>query len=89
MEHPRIVHIVLDVLKSHQPALPEFTASIGVFEGVQRVDVAVDEIDEETVSLRVVIDGDVNYDGLKTYLARYGAEIHSVDRVIVEDLEVG
>jgi hypothetical protein len=49
-----MVHTVLDVLKSNQPALPEFTASIGVFEGIQRVDVAVDEMDEETVSLRVV-----------------------------------
>ena len=77
--------MVLDVLKTHQPALPEFTELVGGLDGVQRVEVAVDEIDEETVSLKVIIEGDIDYDKVKKYLSRIGAEVHSVDRVIVED----
>jgi hypothetical protein len=77
--------MVLDVLKTHQPALPEFTELVGGVDGVQRVEVTVDEIDEETVSLRVIIDGDIDYEEVKKYLACIGAEVHSVDRVVVED----
>ena len=85
MESPRIVHIVLDVLKTHQPALPEFSELVGGVDGVQRVEVTVDEIDEETVSLRVIIDGDIDYEEVRNNLARIGAMIQSVDRVVVED----
>lgn len=85
MEKPKIVHVVLDVLKPHQPPLPEFAMYVGELGGVSKVDISVVEINAKTESLRVIIYGNnVNYDELKAHMIRQGAVIHSVDQVIVE-----
>lgn len=84
MEQPKIIHIVLDVLKPHQPPLPEFAAFIGELEGIKRVDITVVEMDEKTETLRIIIDGNVDYDNLRSHMAKQGAVIHSVDQVVVE-----
>ena len=84
MEQPKIIHIVLDVLKPHQPPLPEFAAFVGELDGIRRVDVTVVEMDEKTESLRIIIDGNVDYETLRTHMAKQGAVIHSVDQVVVE-----
>jgi hypothetical protein len=85
MDDPEIRHLVLDVLKPHQPPLPEFATFISELEGVNRVDVTVLEMDEKTESLKVIIDGsNIDYDRLREHMAKQGAVIHSVDQVIVE-----
>ena len=85
LEKPRIIHVVLDVLKPHQPPLPEFAAFLGKLQGLTRIDVSVVEMDEKTESLKIIIEGgNVDYEELREHLAIQGAVIHSVDRVIVE-----
>ena len=85
MEKPQITHLELDVLKPHSPPLPEFAAYLGEIDGVTRVDIAVVEMDEKTESLKVIVDGlGLNYENLRSHMARQGAVIHSVDKVIVE-----
>ncbi len=85
MEKPQITHIVLDVLKPHQPPLPDFASFLGEMDGVTRVDVSVVEMDEKTESLKIIIDGTrLDYEALRSYMARQGAVIHSVDQVVVE-----
>ncbi len=85
MEKPQITHLELDVLKPHSPPLPEFAAYLGEMDGVTRVDIAVVEMDEKTESLKVIVDGlGLNYENLRSHMARQGAVIHSVDKVIVE-----
>ncbi len=85
MEQPRITHIVLDVLKPHQPPLPEFAAFVGELPGIKRVDVSVVEMDEKTESLRITIDGaNIDFEKLRSHMAEQGAVIHSVDQVVVE-----
>lgn len=75
----------MDVLKPHSPPLPEFAAYLGELDGVTRVDIAVVEMDEKTESLKVIVDGlGLNYESLRSHMARQGAVIHSVDKVIVE-----
>ena len=82
---PEIKHMVLDVLKPHQPSLPNFATFIAELEGVVKVDVTVIEMDEKTESLRVIIDGnDIEFEKLRDHMALQGAVIHSVDRVVVE-----
>ncbi len=77
--------MVLDVLKPHQPSLPEFACYLGELKGVDRVDVSVVEMDEKTESLKIIIDGtDVDFDRLREHMAKQGAVIHSVDQVVVE-----
>jgi hypothetical protein len=84
LEQPKIIHIVLDVLKPHQPPLPDFASFVGELDGIKRVDVTVVEMDEKTESLRIIIDGNVDYENLRAHMARQGAVIHSVDQVVVE-----
>ncbi len=85
MEKPRIVHVVLDVLKPHQPTLPEFASYLGELSGVTRVDVSLVEMDEKTESLKIIIEGsNVDYEDLRAHMAKQGAVIHSVDQVVVE-----
>ena len=85
MEQPRITHIVLDVLKPHQPPLPEFASFVGELSGIKRVDVSVVEMDEKTESLRITIDAtNIDYEELRSHMAEQGAVIHSVDQVVVE-----
>jgi len=85
MINPQIKHLVLDVLKPHAPALPEFASFLGQLKGVTKVDVSLVEMDERTESLKVVLHGtEINFDKLKEHMAKQGAVIHSVDQVIVE-----
>ncbi len=85
MENPQITHIVLDVLKPHQPPLPEFASYLGEMDGITRVDISVVEMDEKTESLRIIVDGvGLDYEAIRSHMARQGAVIHSVDQVVVE-----
>jgi len=80
-----IKHIVLDVLKPHQPPLPDFANFMGSLEGITRVDISVMEMDEKTETLRVILDGTrIDFEDLREHMSKQGAVIHSVDRVVVE-----
>jgi hypothetical protein len=73
------------VLKPHQPPLPEFASFVGELPGIKKVDVSVVEMDEKTESLKVIIDGaNIEYEELRSHMAKQGAVIHSVDQVVVE-----
>lgn len=82
---PNIKHLVLDVLKPHEPPLPEFASILAELKGVTKVDVNLIEMDEKTESLKVILEGSgINFDELKQHMGSMGAVIHSVDQVIVE-----
>ncbi|MBD3170996.1 hypothetical protein GF326_00850 [Candidatus Bathyarchaeota archaeon] len=85
LEKPKIIHLLLDVLKPHQPPLPEFAIFMGELEGLTKVDITVVEMDEKTESLKIIVDGSaIDFEDLKGHMAKQGAVIHSVDKVIVE-----
>ncbi len=76
---------MLDVLKPHQPPLPDFASFLGEMNGLTRVDLSHVEMDEKTESLKMIIDGTrLDYEALRSHMARQGAVIHSVDQVVVE-----
>jgi hypothetical protein len=76
---------MLDVLKPHQPSLIEFASILRKIEGVTKVDISVVEIDRETKTLRIIINGDcLNYEDIKSNIGRQSAIIKSVDHVIVQ-----
>jgi len=82
---PNIKHLVLDVLKPHDPPLPEFASILAELKGVTKVDVNLIEMDEKTESLKLILEGTgINFDELKQHMGSMGAVIHSVDQVIVE-----
>ncbi len=80
---PKVWRIVLDVLKPHEPSLPEFAKKIGAMEGVEGVDVALLEIDKETETLKITIDGDLDYQRIRAEIEDWGGVVHSVDEVVV------
>lgn len=85
LANPQIKHLVLDVLKPHDPPLPEFASFLCELKWVSKVDVSLIEMDERTESLKVELYGtEIDFDELKEHMATQGAVIHSVDQVIVE-----
>jgi len=83
MDQLMIIYIVLDVLKLHQPNLPDFAVFIKELEGIEKVDVNVIEIDDKTESIKVIIEGIIDYKSISAHMIKVGAEIKSVDQVVV------
>ncbi len=82
---PAIRKIVLDVLKPHQPPIYDFAMRIEELPNVDRVSISTQEIDEQTETVKIVIEGsDVDYDKVEERIVELGASVHSVDEVTVE-----
>ncbi|MEW6593154.1 MAG: DUF211 domain-containing protein [Candidatus Hadarchaeota archaeon] len=79
----KIGKLVLDVLKPHDPGLPEFTTRLGALEGVDGVDVVLVEIDRNTDTLRVTLEGHLDYPNIRSAIEEWGAVVQSVDEVSI------
>lgn len=85
MVSSQIRHLVLDVLRPHDPSLPEFASLLAELKGLTKIDVSLIEMNDKTQSLKVVLEGSgINFNELREHIAKQGAVIHSVDQVIVE-----
>ncbi len=90
-----IKRIVLDVLKPHKPSLVDMSVRLSSLKGVDGVTCTLDEVDQETESVKVTIEGpSINYPSVEEALRELGAVIHSVDLVAsgkraVEDVRTG
>ncbi len=84
--------LVLDVLKPHHPSIIEISKRLSLVEGVSGVNCTVYEVDQETESIKVTIEGpSINYEQILETIESVGAAIHSVDMVsagskLVEDV---
>jgi len=84
VEPPTIKRVVLDVLKPHLPAIPELASRIVSCNGAHRVNVSLAEIDQNTESIKVLVEGnDINLETIRACIEEMGATIHSVDEVEV------
>ncbi len=81
---PGLRRLVLDVLKPlRDPSLTEMAVMLTQVKGVEAVNITVNEVDVETLSLTVVIEGDdIDFEGVKKTLEEVGAAIHSIDQVV-------
>jgi len=52
-----IKRIVLDVLKPHNPSIVELSRRLAGLHGVTGVNCTVDEVDQETESLKITVEG--------------------------------
>ncbi len=88
-----IRRLVLDVMKPHRPSIVEVALKLSKVDGVNGVNCILNEVDQETESLKVVIEGpNINFDEVQETLESLGAVIHSIDvavagKKIVEDVE--
>jgi hypothetical protein len=85
----KLRRIVLDVLKPHSPTLPEFATMLGGLKGVDAVNVTLIEIDKETETLKVTIDGELDYSAIRSAIEEWGGVVHSVDEVSAGNRIIG
>ena len=77
-----VIRLVLDVLKPLDPSIVDMASEIAGVEGVELVSVTSVEIDRNTESVKVSIEGDdVDLERVRRVIERMGGVIHSVDEV--------
>ncbi|GAB3917956.1 hypothetical protein GCM10011575_42300 [Microlunatus endophyticus] len=79
--------VVLDVDKAlHRPELIEIAEAISQVPGVESTNIAVNEIDVETVGTNITVEGtEIDYDALLEAIELSGAVVHSIDELVVGD----
>jgi hypothetical protein len=88
-----IRRLVLDVLKPHHPSIVELARRLSVLEGVSGVNCTLEEVDQETESIKITVEGNaIDFEVLEQAISESGAVIHSVDSVsagkkLVEEVE--
>ncbi len=77
----------LDILKPHQPSSPTLARALKKIEGVKFVNVSVEEIDQKTTSIIVLIRGNEGLllDTIVEVLDSNNCALHSVDEVTIQD----
>lgn len=77
-----IKKLVLDVLKPHTPSIVELSRRLATLHGILGVNCTIDEVDQETESLKITIEGNnIDYEKVEAMVRELGAVIHSVDSV--------
>ncbi|WP_089174966.1 DUF211 domain-containing protein [Bosea sp. AS-1] len=82
-----IRQLLLDVDKAvARPSLLEIAEAIDACQGVEAVNITVQEIDIETVGMNVTIEGsNLDYDEIAKAIERTGAVVHSLDEIAIGD----
>jgi hypothetical protein len=77
-----IRRLVLDVLKPHRPNVVELSEALSHIEGVEGVNIIINEIDQQVENAKVIVAGiGISFDDVKNKLEEWGATIHSIDEV--------
>jgi uncharacterized protein len=88
-----IRRLVLDVLKPHKPTVVEVSEALSHLEGVEGVNIIINEIDQQVENAKVIVAGiSISFEDIKKKLEELGATIHSIDEVaagkrIVEEVK--
>jgi len=77
-----IRRLVLDVLKPHKPTVVEVSEALSHLEGVEGVNIIINEIDQQVENAKVIVVGiSISFEDIKNKLQEFGATIHSIDEV--------
>ncbi|MDD1773548.1 MAG: DUF211 domain-containing protein, partial [Methanomassiliicoccales archaeon] len=77
-----IKRLVLDVLKPHHPSIIELSKRLGALSGVTGVNCTLEEVDQETESIKITIEGTaIDFTYIEQTITESGAVIHSIDSV--------
>jgi hypothetical protein len=80
-----VKRLVLDVLKPHQPNALDFSRSIAEAGQECRIALTVLEVDENTESLQVIVEGEaIDFDAIQAAISAMGGSLHSIDAVEVQ-----
>jgi len=80
-----VKRVVLDVLKPHQPNALEFSKAIAETGDDYRVCLTVIEVDENTDTLQIEIEGSaIDFEAIQSVISDMGGSLHSIDEVEVQ-----
>ena len=80
-----VKRLVLDVLKPHQPNALEFSQALAKAGCDYRVCITVLEVDKNTETLKVVVEGDaIDFEAVQSGINDLGGSLHSIDEVEVQ-----
>ena len=81
-----VKRIMLDVLKPHQPDSLEFSQAIARAGGDYRVCPTVIEMDENTETLQLEVEGSsIDFTAIESAITSMGGSLHSIDQVEVQN----
>jgi hypothetical protein len=81
-----VKRMVLDVLKPHHPNALDFAQSIANEGPDYRVRLTVNEVDENTETLQVIVEGEaIDFEKIQEAISGLGGSLHSIDEVEVEN----
>lgn len=79
-----VTRLVLDVLKPHQPNALAFATKLADLDPQYHVQLSVQEVDEQTESVVLHINGeDIDFEKLTEQIRFMGGSVHSIDEVHV------
>ena len=88
-----IRRLILDVLKPHKPNVVEVSEALSHLEGVEGVNIIINEIDQQVENAKVIVAGSsISFEEIQKKLEELGAIVHSIDEVaagkrIVEEVK--
>jgi hypothetical protein len=78
----KILRLVLDVLKPHQPTMLTIADKLGDLDGVHGIDITLLEIDSKVENIKVTIEGDdIDFQAVAEVIQDAGGSVHSIDKV--------
>jgi len=84
-----IRRLILDVLKPHKPNVVELSEALSHLEGVDGVNIIINEMDQKVENAKVIIAGaSISFEDIKQKLEELGATIHSIDEVAAGNITV-
>ncbi len=79
----KILRLVLDTLKPHDPTIIELAQSLSRLDGVGAVNISIYEMDRKVENAKITVEGDdLNFDAISEIIADNGGAIHSIDEVV-------
>jgi len=88
-----IRRLILDVLKPHKPNVVEVSEALSNLEGVEGVNIIINEIDQKVENAKVIVAGSsISFEEIQKKLEEFGAIVHSIDevaagKIIVEEIK--
>ena len=79
--------LILDILKPHQPNALEFSSNLADTGDDYRVELTVIEMDENTETIQVVIEGNnIDFKTIQSAITDMSGSLHSIDVVEVQSV---
>jgi hypothetical protein len=79
----KILRLVLDVLKPHDPSIIALASELSDITGVDNVNISIYEMDRRVENAKITVEGNnLDYDQVLQVITDNGGTVHSIDEVV-------